>query len=860
MQDKKIFNTQDLVLKVNPKGYNPIALPIDEWDRYLDILCQNRNYQREAIRTAIIYLFGGRYANIEKLVEENYKQNTDLQERYKNVQDYHKKLQLPNTLSATLDLATGTGKSYAIFGIAQMALGLGLVDKVLVLCPSLTIEKGLMDKFNELNNNTILANAIPASAKIKNPTIKDATTTIVAGDICVENIHAVYSKSQSSIQDSLGFSKGSTCLVLSDEVHHVYNTIQGNSSEEKTLKKWKEFLLQGGYGFKYMIGLTGTAYTDNEYFNDVIYRYSLKNAMQERIIKMVFYTSKDEEQKEDNIKFQKIYQNHQKNKEQYQNLKPLTLLVTKDIRTAKQQAEIFVEFLMKQEKITEEEAKKKVLLVTSAKEHEVNVKVYLPDIDKKENTFEYLVSVTMLTEGWDVKNVFQIVPMEERAFNSKLLIAQVLGRGLRLPLPYPNSQVIVFNHDSWSGKIKALVDEILEMELKLTSSTLLEGERVKYHFTLHNINYDREETLKDSRETQVFDYSKELIRLQSQTPEYETITEFENIDGQIVQRKYQVKKDTKTVAQIAHKIFEEFRTRKFEGIAMKLKDGEYTIQNIPKETIERIIRNSMKAVGIEGEDLTKVNEMSVYNAFSTLLRKKPKTVTFTRKVTPYFEISTQTRGSETISLSSLRRDTTVFYSINCQNEILHEDTLQNFDEIKNDRDFRGAFTPLNEYLLKTPIDLIFASSSPEEKFIENLCKTENAKIITSWLKSRNQSFYEIEYSLTRKGSTHTKKQQKFNPDFFIFIQQNTKNYILVIEIKAEGDTSDENIAKYRYTKQHFQDLNQILQEQNIDYEYIFHFLSPNSYVEFFAHLQNGKLLKREFTSELDKLLEEELGD
>jgi hypothetical protein len=36
----------------------------------------------------------------------------------------------------------------------------------------------------------------------------------------------------------------------------------------------------------------------------------------------------------------------------------------------------------------------------------------------------------MLSEGWDVKNVFQIVPHEERAFNSKLLIAQVLGRGL----------------------------------------------------------------------------------------------------------------------------------------------------------------------------------------------------------------------------------------------------------------------------------------------------------------------------------------------------------------------------------------------------------------------------------------------
>jgi type III restriction enzyme len=46
---------------------------------------------------------------------------------------------------------------------------------------------------------------------------------------------------------------------------------------------------------------------------------------------------------------------------------------------------------------------------------------------------EWIFSVSMLTEGWDVQNVFQIVPHEKRAFASKLLIAQVLGRGLRVP-------------------------------------------------------------------------------------------------------------------------------------------------------------------------------------------------------------------------------------------------------------------------------------------------------------------------------------------------------------------------------------------------------------------------------------------
>ena len=57
----------------------------------------------------------------------------------------------------------------------------------------------------------------------------------------------------------------------------------------------------------------------------------------------------------------------------------------------------------------------------------------LKSVDETDSAAEWIVSVSMLTEGWDVKNVFQIVPHESRAFNSRLLVAQVLGRGLRVP-------------------------------------------------------------------------------------------------------------------------------------------------------------------------------------------------------------------------------------------------------------------------------------------------------------------------------------------------------------------------------------------------------------------------------------------
>ena len=64
-------------------------------------------------------------------------------------------------------------------------------------------------------------------------------------------------------------------------------------------------------------------------------------------------------------------------------------------------------------------------------------------VDNPQSKVEWIISVSMLTEGWDVKNVFQIIPHEERAFNSKLLIAQVLGRGLRVPDQWQGPQPVV---------------------------------------------------------------------------------------------------------------------------------------------------------------------------------------------------------------------------------------------------------------------------------------------------------------------------------------------------------------------------------------------------------------------------------
>jgi len=55
-------------------------------------------------------------------------------------------------------------------------------------------------------------------------------------------------------------------------------------------------------------------------------------------------------------------------------------------------------------------------------------------VENKDNPTEIVIHVNMLKEGWDVTNLYTIVPL--RAANSKTLVEQSIGRGLRLAAAY----------------------------------------------------------------------------------------------------------------------------------------------------------------------------------------------------------------------------------------------------------------------------------------------------------------------------------------------------------------------------------------------------------------------------------------
>lgn len=109
-------------------------------------------------------------------------------------------------------------------------------------------------------------------------------------------------------------------------------------------------------------------------------------------------------------------------------VKPFMLVVCKDTNHA-----AWVEGLIKSDEFRGGAYRNKTIIVHSKQkgaETEANTRLLL-DVEKPDNPVEIVIHVNMLEEGWDVKNLYTIVPLRTAA--SKILREQMVGRGLRLP-------------------------------------------------------------------------------------------------------------------------------------------------------------------------------------------------------------------------------------------------------------------------------------------------------------------------------------------------------------------------------------------------------------------------------------------
>jgi type III restriction enzyme len=792
-----------------------------DWTKYANFLeefCTDREYLKEAIKAAVNLFLGNQYKNSQDLAEENWDQNEKIRQYHKSKQDFLSQFEFPDKLCCTLDLATGTGKSWAMYGVAQIMLCEGIVDRVLVLVPSTTIEKQLKEKFLDFSSNGRLKKTLPKDSKNKNPRIISADMTIMPGDICIENDDAILEHvTSSSILPSLK-GNGKKTLIINDEAHHLI-------SDDKNDPKWNQFIRNNDFGFFYILNSTGTPYKGNfgnNYFRDVVYRYSIRKAIDQCFIKDIKYLTEDEGKGRDKLSL--VYAVHEDNKRRYPEIKkPLTIFVSGRIADAEEYAKQFEKFLIKKG-ISQEIAQKKILVVSS-RHKENNEK--LDKVDTSESPVEFIFSVSKLSEGWDVKNVFQIVPHEERAFNSKLLISQVLGRGLRIPLPYLENKekqpiVTINNHDSWSKNIASYVDAVIEMD-RLASYPI--KKKPDYNFDVYWADSSKE--VKDTSVSKVEKGSISLPKeFKFQTQSTAKTGKFREVkEGREEYLSYGIELNAQRVGDVAIQIYTKLKD--FDKVNITSYSKKLSI-----EQIKEMLKKALKEIG--AEDLSLIsdeNRQRALNSFSTLFREETKTSIVDVVYKKPIKKNTSEIQKTYVSTRSMDNNRAIVY----ENKSVEASEKEDKEAIiKFDKDYsrpNGSVIRIekdSEY--KCPLNIVHINHKNELGFVKRLIDKNNSKNYDCFVKVPDTGFYEIEYSF-RPGSHSLTRT--FNPDFII----KKGNTYIVVEIKSEDDTKDINVAKNKYAERYFKLMNDYLPEKQ---EYVFTFLSPDDFTAFFEALQNGK--------------------
>lgn len=841
------YKDSDLVLDVS-KNVNPAVWDEGFFQNFFELLFGKRNYQKEAAEIALRFLNSGEYKDITALAKENFEKNEVIRTRWNNdfstMQD---DLELSDKLSATLDLATGTGKSYIMFAISLVMLATKKVSRVLVLVPSITIESELTQKFKDLLGNqqllrTLGQNFVP-------PQILNGDSTLVENSIAIENRNAIYKaqSSRNSIVDSLR-GNGEKTLVLNDEVHHVYY------SESNEWKKFIEDERSNDINFKYVIGVTGTAYKgknkkENDYFSNVIYRFSLRDAIEQGFVKDIEYISKEDIPNDKNERWQVILNSHNQIAKQIPKelgIKPITIIVTSKQNLADSKANAFKKFLKAYRNLTDSEVDEIVLSVHSGAKAAVDL-LKLSRVNDKGNPVEFIFSVSMLTEGWDVKRVFQIVPDDERAFNSKLLIAQVLGRGLRVPDHWDTTKwgtptVTVFNHEKWSSNVETLVNEVLEIRQKISLSVNQDSE---YNFNLTNVKYSSKSDTTDYLKMGTYNLWENGVNLPTDDKTATSTITLTDIKSKS-DRQFKTNYDHELVSveEMADILYSRFED---------LEDSQYVSEYQNQWPISKIRTMIEESLRISGNTyITKSLKNKFLSSMNVIFRYGSKVVTYDIEPQEYYMVSTTKLPKNTSDISGFKMNKVLFYSSDLEGALLKDKaSLETFKELTDSSNGYKFKYIDNRYNFKTPQFGIVTTGNPEKKFLTMLTTdSEVIKNIDSFVKSDDMNFYSIDY--TWKKGTHHKNGQ-FNPDWFIKQGDN----IIVVEVKDDSQISDpdvENIGKNKAATKHFELLNEHSKSNNSLTRYKFTFLTPKDFDIFFKKLIEKDVVN--FKSQLDVKLSE----
>jgi type III restriction enzyme len=219
-------------------------------------------------------------------------------------------------------------------------------------------------------------------------------------------------------------------VILMDEAHRYHA-----DASKKAINELKPVL---------GLELTATPLDEKgKAFQNVVYEYSLAKALDDgKYVKNPAIATRKNFRAQglnrdeiDKIKLEDAISIHQDTKNeleiyaknnQAKLVKPFVLVVCRDISHA---AEVY-EYINSKAFYNGAYIGKALQIDSSTKKDEEVDKQFVA-LEQYDNDIEIVIHVNMLKEGWDVSNLYTIVPL--RAANAAVLIEQTIGRGLRLP-------------------------------------------------------------------------------------------------------------------------------------------------------------------------------------------------------------------------------------------------------------------------------------------------------------------------------------------------------------------------------------------------------------------------------------------
>lgn len=234
-------------------------------------------------------------------------------------------------------------------------------------------------------------------------------------------------------------------VVLNDEAHHVHDEDLAWSQSLLAIHR----ALPDGLGL--WLDFSATPKDQNGmYFPWTVVDYPLAQAVEDRIVKAPLIVTKQDDPKQpakdpENVTKDNIAEKYgywlraavQRWKEHWSVYKKLSTKPVLFIMAEKNvYADAIGEYLWKTKELGFKKDEVRVIHTDSSGEITKagldEARELVRDIDKPGNPIKAIVSVMMLREGWDVKNVTVVLGLRPFSAKAEILPEQVIGRGLRL--------------------------------------------------------------------------------------------------------------------------------------------------------------------------------------------------------------------------------------------------------------------------------------------------------------------------------------------------------------------------------------------------------------------------------------------